>query len=272
LPVPDLTQAEMLQEWRAAKSRLGTPAPKAGVPEIREFDPAEIPYIGELRALPWVQALLQRPIYRAASFKLVEIAPLLAHQPFLDLDRVDRGCQGLGRATVAELMRLCLPRVQSKPLEPPTVILQQWDSITIKSRKAHIEAFVPGIATIDENGFERTIAGVSLESSLPFVHVVRLGGRYILRTGYHRVFGAAKRGATHIPCLVRDHADGDGSGGTPEPLNWLLVPQRLLESSDPPTLGHFLDGRAHEVTLRATSLVMQITWSHNVLPDEYDGL
>jgi hypothetical protein len=268
----DMSDAALLQEWAAARARLGTASSTPRLPEIREFPRAEAAYIRELRALPWVQALLQRPAYRGASFRLVEIAPLLAHQPFVDLDRVDRAGQALIGAGGDELTRICLPNKQPKPLEQPTVILQQWDSIIIKSRKAHIEAFLPSLATIDQNGYEHTIAGVSLEWSLPFVHVVRLNGRYILRSGYHRVFGAGKRGATYIPCLVRDYMGGNGSGGDAEPLNWLLMPQRLLEAADPPTLGHFIDGRAHEVMLRATSLVMQVTWSHNVLPDEYDGL
>jgi hypothetical protein len=51
-----------------------------------------------------------------------------------------------------------------------------------------------------------------------------------------------------------------------------MMPRQVLDSPNPPTLAHFLRGRAHEVMLRATSLVLQITWGYHVMPDEYDGL
>ena len=264
--LPDASDASLLEEWAAARSKLGPPIPRAGAPEIRELEPEDQAYIRELRAQPWVQSLLQRPACRSAAFKLVEIEPLLAHQPFVDLERSRDGGKQLGSAPIAELMRICLPQTRPKPLEPPAVILKQQHSMTIKVRKWHLEALMPTLTSAGSNGYEHTTAGVDLHWSLPFVHVVRLGGRYYLRNGYHRTFSAARRGATHIPCFV---SNGDDTEIRSEGINWLLMPRHVLDSSNPPTLGHFLNGRAHEIMLRATSLTVHVTWSLCLMPDEY---
>ncbi len=266
----DTSEASLLKHWSAAKSKLGPAIPRAGSPDVREFGPSECAYIREVCAQPWVRALLQKPAYQGAKFRLVEIEPLLAHQPFVDLERVDHGSRRLCSPAIAELMPICLPKAQPKPLEPPTVVSQHRHSMFIKTRKAHLEALAPGLVTIEDGGYEHTFAGVNLHWTVPFVNVVRLGGRYVLRSGYHRVFGAAKLGATHIPCLVRDLANADE--GALESSDWLMMPRRVIESANPPAMAHFLRGRAHDVMLRATSLVLQVTWAYHVMPDEYDGL
>ncbi len=271
MPAPNASDSELLQEWSAAKSKLGPPIPRAGAPDVREFAPAEVAYIRELCAQPWVQAMLKKPAYQEATFKLVEIGPLLAHQPFIDLERVDYSPR-TGTPAVSELMPICLPRAQPKPLEPPTVTSQNRHSIIIKSRKAHVEAFAPSLPAIEESGYEHTLAGVDLHWRVPFVNVVHLGGRYVLRTGYHRTFAAAKSGATHIPCLVRQLSNSDGAEASSDALDWLMMPRRVLESSNPPTVAHFVKGCAHKVMLRATSLVVQVTWSCHIMPDDYEGL
>jgi hypothetical protein len=49
-------------------------------------------------------------------------------------------------------------------------------------------------------------------------------------------------------------------------------PLSLLESGDPPTIGHFTQSKALDVSLRALSRVLHVTWSESVLPDEYDRM
>ena len=270
--IPDGSDASLLKEWAAAKGKSGQPMPRAGQPEVREFALAESAYIRELCAQPWVQGLLKKPAYRGASFKLVEIEPLLVHQPFVDLERAARVCQPLSGPAVADLMPICLPRAQPKPLEPPAVTAGGNNSLAIKMRHAHIEFITPELATVVDDGYESTLAAARLHWSLPFINVVRIGGRHLLRSGNHRVFGAAKQGATHIPCLVREASDHNGSEVASESPDWLMIPRRVLESGNPPTMAHYLRGRAHDVMLRATSVVLQITWAYHILPDEFEGL
>ncbi len=270
--LPDMSDGPLLKEWATAKAKIGAPIPRAGAPDIREFEPSEEAYIRELQVQPWVQSVLQTPGYRGAAFKLVEIEPLLAHQPFVDIERSDNVSKGLRSPAVAELMPICLPRTQPRPLDLPTVIVQEAQSIIIKSRDLQIETLKTALMTINRNGYEQVLAGMEIRWSLPFVHVVRFSGRYYLLNGYHRALGAGKAGATHIPCLLREAPSSDDGTLRSDGPEWLLMPRRLLESSNPPTLGHFLHGRAHDVRLRATSRILHVTWSHNLMPDEYDGI
>lgn len=270
--LPEMSEASLLKEWAAARAKVGAPLPRAGAPDICELELADDAYIRELQAQQWVQTVFQAQGYRDAAFKLVEIEPLLAHQPFVDLERSDQVCERLRSPAVADLMPLCLPRTQPAPLDPPTVIVQQPQSLIIKSRDLQIETLKTTLMTVSVSGYDRVLAGMEISWSLPFVHVVRFSGRHYLLNGYHRALGAAKAGATHVPCLLREVSSADDPAIHAEDPAWLMMPRRLFESSNPPTLGHFLHGRAHEVRLRAISRILHVTWSHYLMPDEYEGI
>jgi hypothetical protein len=45
--------------------------------------------------------------------------------------------------------------------------------------------------------------GIMLNLTLPLVHVTKFNNKYFLHNGYHRVYGAKKAGATHIPAILR---------------------------------------------------------------------
>ena len=267
----DPSEAALLREWTAARARIGAPVARAGVPESRAIGPPHDEYIQQLQAQSWVKSVLERPDYRGAEFKLIEIGPLLAHQPVLHVDRCDQVCAVLKSPTVAALIPVCLPLAQPRPLDPPSVIVQKPESVIIKSRDLQIEALTPSMMTVSRGGYEHVLVGMEIRWSLPFVHVVRFNGRHYLLNGYHRVLGAAKRGATYVPCLLREWRSSDVAGGSAEP-EWLLMPRRLLESPNPPTLAHYLQDRAHTVMLRATSRILHVSWSHYFMPDEYEGI
>jgi hypothetical protein len=42
----------------------------------------------------------------------------------------------------------------------------------------------------------------------------------------------------------------------------------LLESNNPPTVSHFTLGRAHAVTLRATTRILHLSWAEYGMYDE----
>src|SRR5208282_2577442 len=108
-----------------------------------------------------------------------------------------------------------------------------------------------------------SIAGIQFHSSMPFVHVVRYNGRCYLHNGFHRTVGVRKAGATHVPCILRDvntisevGIDGD------------TFPVHLMESANPPTVGHFTQNRAWSVTLRNYSRILHVSWAEYMVPDE----
>jgi hypothetical protein len=92
---------------------------------------------------------------------------------------------------------------------------------------------------------------------------MRFNGRCYLSNGFHRVVGARLAGASHVPCLVRDIVNSSELG-----LNAGTFDLALLESADPPTVGHYTQKRALLVQLRATQRVLHISWADYAVVNE----
>lgn len=258
----DNSEDALIREWMVAKSKIGQPVSRAGLPDIRPIEPPLDGYIRDLCEKRWVQTVLNRPEYKSAEFKLVEIGPLLAHQPLVHTERPDKIYGNRKAVMLSDLMSICLPSTQPRPLDLPTVLVKDWHSVVIKGRDLQIDRITPAVMPMQVDEYEQAFVGMQIWWGLPFVHAVRFNGLCYLINGYHRVIGAGARGATHVPCLLRDA----------EQSSWLLMPRRLFESSNPPTLGHFLKGRAYPVALRATSRILAVSWSERLMPDEYEGI
>jgi hypothetical protein len=253
--------AALIAEWNTAKGMLGAPVANAGHPDIQPLPAAET---AQVMATPWATHFFAAGgPWAGASLKLVEVKPLLAYQFTVDLDRSQHHCAALGTPpTLAELMARCLPltwppeRIQSSQL-----VDVGHQSIIVRSRSLNYRVLNQGVFT--QPGAHEASVGVVIGTAMPIAHVVRLNGRCYLHNGFHRAVGAGLKKATHIPCLVRDVT-------TPQEANIgnNTFPLTLLESGDPPTLAHFIEGRAYPVALRAHSRIVQISWSDHVVPEE----
>jgi hypothetical protein len=190
-----------------------------------------------------------------AEFKLVEIDPLLAYQFTVDTTRSDHHCAAFPKPPVnGDLLPVCLP-IQLPSGEYH--INHGIQSVIIKSRSLNLQMTAAGIGP--------NMAGMNFGWSIPMLHVVRLNGRCYLHNGFHRAFGARLAGATHIPCLLRDVPDPQSAGIHTDGSTFELP---LLESNDPPTLGHFTQGFAHGVTLRALTRILHVSWASYAMYDE----
>jgi len=109
------------------------------------------------------------------------------------------------------------------------------------------------------------IAGVALAPSSNLVQVVRFNGRCYLKNGFHRCSTLMWAGATHAPCLF---LEGDDYGQVGAPGLPATFSREMLESANPPTLGHFTEARAQPVSLRSGTRVISVSWSEWFVPDE----
>lgn len=249
-PSPDA----LLADWRAASARLGAPVARAGYPEIIAIPPDHHGYLQQLRSNPAVSAYLSQ-LTALADFYLVEIDPLLAYQPHVDLERADHHCGSLGETpSIGDLLPTLLPIIFQ---DEPFSVNQYGNSILIKARSLNLR--------LQQAGFlSPAHLGIHFGLALPLAHVVRFQGRCYLHNGFHRVVGARGAGATHVPCMVRDVLTKEEVGaGNPGVFDF-----PLLESNNPPTLAHFAQDRAHPVKVRATSRIMHISWAEYVVDDE----
>ena len=253
--VPSIdTDTALLSEWVAAKGKLGGAIPDAGKPEVLPIPPAHDEYIAALKALPVLQNLLSGPL-AGSTFQLVEINKLLAYQIMIDQVRSRHHCGKLSQPpSLEQLLTICLP------IEAPSdsmQILQQQQSVIVKSRGLNLSVIA--------QGFFGGFAGLQFGFALPFAHVVRHNGRCYLHNGFHRTYGAALAGATHIPCLFRDVHDHNNVGIRTDGSTFSAA---ILESTNPPTLAHYVLERAHPVQVRAFSRILHVSWSEYSMPDE----
>jgi hypothetical protein len=272
----DPTDAALVKEWSGAKAKLGPAAANAGAPDIKPIAPPSDAYIQQLRGQKWFQTAVKIFGLQAADFKLIEIAPLLAYQFHVDIERSGSLCNALTNPTILDLMPVCLPQTQQKVADLKPLGDPQGQSITIKARNLNMRKMnvgLHGYVLDGPGGYETIVAGMQIHVTLPFVHVVRFNGRCYLHNGYHRALGVARAGATHIPCLFRDATKPDDAGIKPEtdPL-WSTFPLRILESANPPTIGHFVRGDAYDVQIRSISRLLHITWTESAMPDEYERM
>lgn len=244
----DSSDAAVDSLWASAKQNLGTPVPNAGNPNIQPIPPAQQQYIAALSQQPWIQPSLAS--WAGATFCLVEIKPLLAFQLTISQARSAHHCGALGQQpTVDQLLNVCLPNAQAN--EQISIagngannsILLRAESLNVRSQKAGM--IQPGFI------------GLQFGISLPLVHVVRFNGRCYLHNGFHRALGVSQAGATHLPCLFRDVNSHQEVGIQ----NGATFSAALLESGDPPTLAHFVEGHALPVQLRKIERYINVSWA-----------
>ncbi len=254
VPVGNGDDATLIAEWQAARSKIGAPMPKAGNPEIQDIPPSHAAYIGFLATLPWVANALNSTL-SGAVFRLVEIDPLLAFQFAIDDGRSNHHCAPLDKPpTLDQLLQICLPL---NPPEEPIQISQGPQSMLITSRSLNFKALSQGF-------INRAFVGMQVGVALPLMHVVRMNGRCYLHNGFHRAYGARLAGATHVPCIFRDVLDAPAVGINPPNT----FDQALLESDGAPTLGHYCQGRAHDVSLRILTRTLHVSWAEYVVSAE----
>lgn len=248
------TDAALEAEWQAANAKLGAPFANAGHPDVQPIAASHQPYVDKVKALPWVLQALNSA-YVGAEFKMVEIDPLLAFQFVVSTERSAHHCASLVKPpTLDQQFEIALPMT----LPSGEFHAQAQDrSVIIKSRSLNLQMTAHGMAG--------NMAGINFGWSIPLVHVVRFDGRCYLFNGFHRTFGLRIAGATHVPCAFREVKKIEDVGVREDgsTFNAQMFAQPHL-----PTVGHFTQGRAYNVTLRATTRILHISWAEYAMYDE----
>lgn len=253
---PNKDDAALIIDWNAAKVQLGPPFPNSGNPALQPI-PLNDPHIQSLLQLPWAP-YFQAFLAAGANFQMVEIDPLLAFQHSVDTARTNNHCAALTQPpTRDELFNVCLPPTLSND---DVHFSQAGQSLIVKSRSLNLTMTAQGLLTNLQN-----VVGVQINWTLPFVHVVRLNGRCYLHNGYHRAYGLRTAGATEMPCIFRDVLDAESVGIR---IDGSTFSEALLASANPPTVGHFTQGRAYPVYLRRTMRLIQVNWSQHTMVDD----
>lgn len=258
--------AAIRNHWLAARARARVPMPRPGQPEVLDFPAGYESYLREVEASPAFEETVNG---MAFSFKLVEIDPLIAFQIRIELDRSANLCSGVSaEPLLGDMIKPCLPTVVE---DVPTSLGVGGNSLTVESRSLNLKfrPFWPsGAPTMAEitlpNARRVRTVGMHFFPSSPLVQVVRYEGRCFLKNGYHRAYGFAKAGASHVPCVF---LEGETSFSAMGIVPHATFQPEVLLCENPPTMGHFVQDRAYEVNLRSYRQVLRINWSHQILPD-----
>jgi len=253
----DPSNPSLRHHWKSARDRIGTgKLTLAGRPEILEIPSEHAAYIEQLRSTEWIASLLAK--MPDATFKLVEIDPLLAFQVAIDNERSNHHCGAMPHgAKIADVLPACLPidvpqeRIEAIPSSTKNALLVRTKCLGFQIKQA------------GQLG-EGLNFGIEINLTPPLLHVVEYNNRYYLHNGFHRALGIRAKGLTHLPCLVRRVSDstsvGISDGGT--------LPLKTLESDNPPTLAHFTQGRAYDVRLKSYSRVFTVTWNEHLVSND----
>jgi hypothetical protein len=234
--------------WQKAASTLGERLPRPGQPEILALPESARGYISQqVEPLALKLGFYNAPDFSPPHYCLVELAPLLAHQLFIQMPRVPPACACLPHPPdIRQMLPICLPH-QAAP--EPFDILLQHGALLVTSRSVNIHFNPPRAGD--------PTAAMSVGQAPPFVTVVERGGAFHLWDGYHRAYGLAKAGATHMPCMLRHVVRTDLF----DAVAHLVFPADLMSGDNPPTIGHFIGDRAFSVKLKTMSRVMQVSWT-----------
>ena len=263
---PDPSDAALIAEWNAAQAKLGPSLDGAGNPDVQDLSSACQPHIQQLQQQDWWKAYLVA--YPSATFKAVEIDPLLAFQFHIMNDRSDNHCNGLALGPgIADLLPVCLP-LAPKPenfrvsihglVPPPNGPLPPTGSFVLVADTLNVQMGERGWFQADNK------VGFQFVFGLPFVQVTRCNGQCFLTNGFHRAIGIRTRGADRMPCIFRDVTNYDEIGIKSDGSTFVAA---RFNQPDPPTLRHFTQGRAHEVQIRKMLRILEVSWSEHILPE-----
>lgn len=226
--------------YNVARNRLRPKEtyPRTGNPSIRD-DLG--PYAAHL------SAVVNHPTYAwaihgasAVYCRTVEIAPLISFQTEVYTELAAAKVAGIGvHSPLDNVLPVCLPTVV-EPVNVRLAALPNGNAV-LASLDLNVQVLGPVPAGIpDPYGF-----GLDLRVAPAFIVVARIGGLCYLKNGYHRAYGlAAIAGRQDMPCIVAEFDNYDQLQVAPGHF-----PKNIVLSKNPPTLGHFIDGRATAVKL-----------------------
>lgn len=253
---PNKSDTALAADWVAAQARLGAPFANAGQPSLQAI-PITDPHIQQLLAVSWAPSI-HALLAQGATFQMVEIDPLLAFQFTVDTARAANHCGTLSHPPGRqEALNVGLPLILSIDQIHAS---QQGQSVILKSRSLNL-----GLAAQGPMSAMPDVIGIQFAWTLPLIHVVRYNGRCYLHNGYHRAYGMRTAGATTMPCMFRDVPDANAAGIKTDGSTF---DEALLTSNNPPTFGHFTQGRASPVELRSAIRILQVNWSQHTVFDE----
>lgn len=127
---------------------------------------------------------------------------------------------------------------------------------------------IGGFQVVAAGGSSQQVLGFTLSFGSSFVQLVEYQGRWMVRDGYHRIYGLLQQGITRIPCvLVRAKTFQETGADRPD-----FFGHEILFGKKPPYITDFLvHDLAADVEVPVTTKVVRIRAEEFVVPVSEPG-
>jgi len=186
---------------------------------------------------------------------------VLSYQRIVITEGTTARLRGVRRDDPETLIDLCLPPQSTAKFQGS--FDQAQSAFTASSINPNLRVAGFQIANVEASGSPpEQLFGFKLTFGSSFVQIVEYRGRWMVRDGYHRVYGLMGLGITQIPCVVIKARTFEETGaGRPGFFGF-----ELLYSSKPPTMNDFFSPASVDVQAQAVMRVIRLKAEEFVVP------
>jgi len=234
--------------WDAAQHRKAAREPVWQAPVERDLPAGCEAYIAEITAMPQAMLIGARPW----AIRIVDLRRVVGFQMNITEERIVVP-DDLARDDPCALLRFSLR--SSNATDNPTLNEYTISGVDPNTR---VMAKIRGDAPLGP------LLGFVIGTGLPWVQVVSIQGRHVLRDGYHRVVGLLRAGITHVPVAL---VSGVEVADLAIPQGGFFFPPDLVLGQQPPLAADFLDdGLSREGPAPAQTKVIRIRTDEFFVP------
>jgi hypothetical protein len=226
-PGQTIDETEFRAWWDAAQQRKAAREPAWRAPVERDLPAGCEAYVAEVTAIPQAMLMGARPW----AIRIVDLRRVVGFQMNITEERITLPGDLL-RDDPCAVLRFTLRTPNANDMtivDNPTVNEYTISGVDPNTR---VMAKIRGDAPLGP------LLGFVVGTGLPWVQVVSLQGRHVLRDGYHRVVGLLRAGITEVPAAVISGVEVADIG---IPQSGFFFPPDLVLGPQPPLVADFLD-------------------------------
>lgn len=240
-----------------------------------DFKPI-VPVVDTPREIePQLRAFSERPDVKAAmrphnwTVGVVDLSKsVLSYQRLVMTRGAEARAQDARPDELESLLSICLPPPAPEQFKGSFDSNQNAFTAWSMNPNLRITGFGVGSATMPNAPDAQQIFGFTMSFGTRFVQVAQYRERWMIRDGYHRIYGLLKRGITKIPCVViRANSFEETGAGRPGFFGY-----ETILGDRPPRVTDFLSpDYSAEVEAQVVTRVIRIRAEEFVIPVHEPG-
>jgi len=250
----------LLAQWRRAKKAVESRAPVKIESPVVETPPEATAAVEAARRRPDLLAAFAPHKWRVVFVDLSK--PVLSYQRIVLVEDAVERVSNADPGNVSTLFDVCLPEGQTVEMEGGFDPGQNAFTTTSLNPNLRVAGFA-AVDAVGPRGEPNKVFGFTLSLGSSFLQLAEYKGRWMVRDGYHRIYGLLKRGIHSIPCVVIEAQSFEETGAARPGF----FGYELLYSERPPLVADFLsDELSVDVPVPAVRKVVRIRAEEFTIP------